>query len=82
MIWPKVDNIFVWSSVVGISFIAFSTHALQTCHKYKKTLALGQTLLREKTSFIEIRSSSSLIKCLWMSSKHEIEHALMETNAL
>jgi hypothetical protein len=48
----------------------------------KKTLAFGQTLMHEKTSSLEISFSNSLIKCLWTSSKHEIEHALTKINAL
>jgi hypothetical protein len=79
IIWPKVDNTFVRSSVVGIFFKAFFAHVLHTCHKHKKTLALGQTLLHGKTTSIEISSFSSLIMCRCMSSRHEIEHALMKT---
>ncbi len=48
----------------------------------KKTLALGQTLLHGKTSSIKISYYSSLIKCMWMWSQHEIEHALMKINLL
>jgi ribosomal protein L32 len=79
IIWPKVDNTFVQSSIVGIFFRAFFAHVLHTCHKHKKTLAPGQTLLHGKTSSIEISSFSSPIMCWWMLSKHEIEHALMKT---
>jgi hypothetical protein len=48
----------------------------------KKTLAPNLTLLHGKMSSIEISSCISLIKCLWMSNKHEIKHAWMETNVL
>jgi hypothetical protein len=81
IICPKADNTFVQSSVVGIFFTS-SAHALHTCYKHKKTLALDQTLMHGKTSSIKINSFSSLIKCLWMSSKHEIKHALTEIHVL
>jgi hypothetical protein len=48
----------------------------------KKTLAPGQTLLHGKTSSIKISSSSILIKCLWMSSKHEIKHVLTKIDVI
>jgi hypothetical protein len=35
-------------------------------------------LLHGTTSSIEINSFNSLIMCWWMSSMHEIEHALMK----
>jgi hypothetical protein len=72
IIWPKTNNTFVRFFVVGIFFTTFFAHVLHTCHKHKKTFAPGQTLLHGKTSSIEISYSSNLIKCLWMSSKHEI----------
>jgi hypothetical protein len=82
IIWPKIDNTFVQSSIVGICFTTYSAHVLCTCHKHKKTLASNQTLLHGKTSSIEISFYSSLIKCLRMSIKHEIKHVLMKTNAM
>jgi hypothetical protein len=35
MIFPKVDNIFIWSFALVICFTTFSTHGLHTCHKHK-----------------------------------------------
>jgi hypothetical protein len=36
MMLPRVDTALDLSSILVIFFIAFSTHALQTCHRHKK----------------------------------------------
>jgi hypothetical protein len=82
MIWPKAYNTFVRSSTFVIFFTTSSTHVLHTCHKHKKKRPLAKHLLHGKTTSIEISSFNNLIKCLWMSSKHEIEHAWIKTNVL
>lgn len=77
MIFPIVDNTFVQSSIVANFLITFFAHVLRTCHKHKKKFGPWLwTLLHENTSTIEISFCNTLIKCLWMSIWHEINHAM------
>ncbi len=83
MIWPKAYNTFVRSSTFANCFYNIFypcfVHMPQTS---KKNFGPWLNTIAWEKSSIKISSCSSLIKCLWMWSKHEIEHAWMETNAL